>query len=503
MKIGPKLGAFLATAFALAGCGRVRYALEYVPPVFDAGKIDSGPMPMYDDAGRLIVVDANIPTGEVVAGTTKPVSTTGVDGTPSNGANGVGAELGISMNGAYIAYSSVASNLVTGDSNGVADVFVYDVAGNHTTRMSHTIDNAEPNAASGVIPTTEHTTGGDFFAVDDALAGPVMTADGSTVVFASKASNFVSGDTNGAYDVFAVDRGQLAGFTRVSVGNMGEESPLPSFAPSASRDGKIIVFASYSTNFVAGTQNGFENIYVRDMSGATPTTTIISRRVDGVAFDGPSSHPSISLDGRYVAFATKATNVIANVVFPNYDKVFYYDRMTMQFVLVSVDAAGNISDRSASLPRISGDGNHIAFVTSSGLIPTDANSLLDVYMISRSGFPDPVCVSVDRAGVPSTAFLNRPDLSADGRFVVFGSNSGAIVSNDLNGGGDVFVRDMTMHTTRIVSTSAAARSTNGLSLPRVISSDGTAIAFTSDADNIALMDSDGVSDVFVVENIAF
>src|SRR4029453_10228645 len=135
---------------------------------------------------------------------------------------------------------------------------------------------------------------------------PAISADGWYVAFYSDASNLVSGDTNGTRDVFVRDlqRGET---TRVSVSTSGTEANGDSFAPGISSDGRYVAFASAATNLVDGDTNDANDIFVRDRQ--TNTTTRVSVGYDGSQANGGSDPPSLSGDGRLVAFTSAAPNL--------------------------------------------------------------------------------------------------------------------------------------------------------------------------------------------------
>ena len=164
----------------------------------------------------------------------------------------------ISADGRYVAFYSYASNLVSGDTNGVYDVFVHDRQSGQTTRVSVASDGAQGN-------------NGSYY-------DPSISADGRYVAFDSSASNLVSGDTNGARDVFVHDR-QGGGTTRVSVASDGAQGGTGSWNPSISADGRYVAFYSGASNLVSGDTNGTDDVFVHD--GQTGQTTRISVASDG------------------------------------------------------------------------------------------------------------------------------------------------------------------------------------------------------------------------------
>jgi Tol biopolymer transport system component len=162
----------------------------------------------------------------------------------SNGAQGNGDSFSssISADGRYVAFHSIASNLVSGDTNGAWDVFVHDRQSGQTTRVSAASNGAQGNGDS---------------------ESPSISADGRYVAFSSDASNLVSGDTNGAWDVFVHDR-QSGQTTRVSAASNGAQGNGDSESPSISADGRYVAFSSDASNLVSGDTNGAWDVFVHD-----------------------------------------------------------------------------------------------------------------------------------------------------------------------------------------------------------------------------------------------
>ncbi|MBI2899935.1 MAG: PD40 domain-containing protein [Planctomycetes bacterium] len=228
----------------------------------------------------------------------------------------------ISTDGRYVAFTSYAPDLVPGDSNGLADIFVRDLQTGTTERVS--LDGAGGQAV-----------GGDSYE-------PVLSSDGRYVAFHSWASNLVAGDTNADADVFVHDR-QTGATTRVSVSSAGAEAAGgPSYGPSISADGRYVAFDSTATNLVAGDTNGYADVFVHDRQ--TGETVRISLGQGGAeSAGGDSIFASLSPDGRYVAFESTATNLVAGDGNGKSD-IFVYDRETGVTVRVSVsseEAEGN------------------------------------------------------------------------------------------------------------------------------------------------------------------
>src|SRR5947208_191132 len=210
-------------------------------------------------------------------------------GVDSHGAQGNGDSEGpsISADGRFVAFYSLASNLVAGDTNGVRDVFVRDRKAGKTTRVSVNSHGAQTKRDSIVRS---------------------ISADGRFVTFDSTASNLVGGDTNGVGDVFVRDR-KTGKTTRVSVDSHGVQANGESFAASISADGRFVAFLSSASNLVAGDGNAAGDGFVRDRkAGRTKRVSVASHGTQG---NDTSFPPSISADGRFVAFTSLANNLVA------------------------------------------------------------------------------------------------------------------------------------------------------------------------------------------------
>ena len=207
---------------------------------------------------------------------------------------------------------------------------------------------------------------------------PSISADGRYVAFHSIADNLVPEDTNGAPDVFIHDR--QTGITElVSFSTGGVQGNLTSKDPSISTDGRFVAFWSYASNLVPGDTNGLGDVFVRDrQTGET-------KRVSVTSSGGQScgDHPSISADGRYVAFQSICTNLLPHD--GNYlSDVFVHDRQTGTTEIASIASESTQGNGESSAPAISGDGRFVAFEsTSTNLVPGDTNTFKDLFVHDR------------------------------------------------------------------------------------------------------------------------
>ena len=394
------------------------------------------------------------------------------DGTHGN-ADSFAPEL--SADGSTVAFVSLATNLAAPEPAQVASVFVRDPRTGRTERVSDGVDG---------------------LAADGDSRNPSLSGDGLVVAFESAASNLVGGDTNGTSDVFVHDR--VSGrTTRVSVDSGGAQADGPSgldSAPALSADGQIVAFASRAGNLVTpGTDvPDREDVFVYDR--ARKETNRVSVGPGGVQPSGDSYSPALSADGRYVAFASEATNLVRGDTNGATD-IFVHDRETGRTTRVTVASDGTQVNGDSFTPSISGDGRFVAFTTDAGnVVAGDDNRASDVF-VHDGQTGRTVLVSVASHGHPSARGSFAPCLSADGRTVAFVTD-GPLVADDTNNSEDVYVADLATGGLRRVSVASDGTEGDGPSLGPALSGDGTAVAFESLASNLVVADSNAAEDVF-------
>ena len=399
---------------------------------------------------------------------TARVSVNSADRQSNGGSSGPSTSAG----GRFVVFESLASNLVKGDTNGAPDVFIRDRKTTTTTRVSVNSNERQGN-------------GGSYSAQ--------ISADGRFVAFMSDASNLVPRDTNGLTDVFVRDL--RAGTTRrVSVRSSGSEANGASFDPAVSADGRFIAFKSNASNLVAGDTNGASDILVRDLRAGT--TTRVSVRSNGDQGNGSSAVPSISADGRFVAFQSNASNLVAGDANAAGD-VFVRDRQRDTTARVSVRTDGTEGNDESSAADISDDGRFVAFGSyATNLVGGDSNSALDVFVRDRQARTT-ARVSLSSGGVQADSANSNPTISGDGRFVAFESLASNLVGGDSNGTWDVFVRDRRAKTTKRLSVSSGGAQGDGISFDAWFSADGHFVAFISAATDLVPSDTNGVDDIFI------
>ncbi len=382
----------------------------------------------------------------------------------------------ISENGQYTTFVSLATNLVSGDTNGVADVFVRDLEAGTTKRVSVASDESQGNGSS----------------YEQSISN-----DGRYVVFTSTATNLVSGDTNGVEDIFIRDL--EAGTTeRVSVASDENQGNSSSSLPSFSDDGRYVIFSSTASNLVSGDTNGAEDIFVRDL--AAGTTKRVSVASDESQGNGVSTHPSISDDGQYVAFESAATNLVSGDTNPSRD-IFVRDLAAGTTERVSVASDESQGNYHSSYPSISDDGQYVTFRSEAfNLVSGDTNGVNDIFVRDvAAGTTERVSVASDESQVNGES--NWPSISGNGQYITFVSLATNLVSGDTNGVADVFVRDLEAGTTERVSVASDESQGNSVSERPSISDNGQYVVFISFATNLVSGDTNNVQDVFVVLNL--
>lgn len=312
---------------------------------------------------------------------------------------------------------------------------------------------------------------------------PVISGDGSIVVFESPLSSLVPGDTNAAIDVFVVDGSSVS---RV-LGNGSVQLDCAAQRPAVSGTGQFVAFDSCATNAVAGDTNAVNDVFVLDRN--TGTVTRVSVATGGAQADAPSYSAAISPNGRYVAFLSSAANLVpaaANV------QAYVHDRDTGTTVAVSrANGGGALGNADASgRPSVS-DSGLVAFTSDASNLVTDSNGVADVFVGNGT---TTARVSLSSTGGQLASASGSPSITADGRLVAF-TTAAAATPFDTNPVNDVFVRDRTAGTTALASRTSAGQAGNGSSFEPVISPSGGYIVFTSLATDIA-GSFDAVLDVF-------
>ncbi len=307
-------------------------------------------------ASNLVPGDTNKATDifvrDRVAGTTTRVS----ESSEGAQANSDSDSAAISADGRVVAFRSLATNLDPRDKNRRPDIFVRDLAEGRTELVSLSFSGSPSNGES---------------------RSPSIAADGSRVAFASLANNLTMKDTNGTWDVFVRD--VPSGVTlRASLSSDGDQGTLASLLPSLSGDGNSVAFVSKSPNLVPGDTNRMRDAFVRDL--ATEQLSRVSVTGAGEQANGPASSAALSADGRFVAFSSDATNLVPKDRNRHRD-VFVLDRASGAVRLVSLASDGTPGSGDSGGPSLSADGRFVAFQSyASTLSAGDENDVRDVFV---------------------------------------------------------------------------------------------------------------------------
>jgi Tol biopolymer transport system component len=357
------------------------------------------------------------------------------------------------------------------------------VAGNFTATF--TVTDSTGKTATGSVLFAIHTrtdrvsVNGNGTAGSGASSTPSISGDGSLVAFASSSTNFVT-DVNGT-QIYLHNRqtNQIEVVSRDNDASAINEGGGASSDPSMSADGRFVAFVSQSTNLVAGVSG--QQVYLRDRQ--TGQTTLISKSSSGATSNGGvNSSPAISSDGRYIAFVSVATNL--GVAGGN-QQIYLHDRVTGITSLISKDNNAVPGDGTSATPAISADGRFVAFASLSTNLGT-AGGNQQIYIHDRFTGANGTTSLVSKDSVPTAGNGNSsaPSVSGDGRFVAFVSGATNIVSGFS--GQQVYVHDRNTGANSLISrdNSGAPNAGNQNSSAPSISSDGRYVAFTSSATNL-------------------
>ncbi len=386
----------------------------------------------------------------------------------------------MSDNGRYLAFDSDGKRVIAGtvDTVAIRDVYLYDRTLDSTERISVGLNGARAN-------------------IPDAAAGcanpcgsqrPTISADGRYVAFWSSADNLVPGDTNELPDAFLYDR-QTKTMTLVSKGWQGVQATGESRRPVVSRDGSYVAFESAASNLTqpcgllvcpGGDKNNADDVYLYEV--ATGNVTLVSATSSGAAGNGPSNRPTLSSNGRKIAYQSSATNLVAENV------------ANTQVLLKDVASGATTLVAHGTSPSISADGNWVSFDSKASFGGQDGGGDTDIYVKNlATGVIKQASIRTDgnQATTSGDAVGADSTISADGRFVAFWSDSSNLVDNDTNGNigckaapcSDVFVRDMVAGTTTRMTATNGAQGDNDSFSP-ALSMDGRLVAWDSKADSL-------------------
>jgi Tol biopolymer transport system component len=405
----------------------------------------------------------------------------------SSEANGSSRNVSVSADGQFVAFESDANNLVAGDTNNKTDVFMRDCNAQRTTLVSIAASGVQGNGSS-YYPTI--SADGRFVAF---LSNATNLVNGGTngemhvFVWERPAAGQAYGQITMA-DVTDPEGTQ-------SVGNY----PLMG-GPAISPDGWHVIFPSFADNLAPGVYSDTFQFFVRDR-GDSPSTRLVSVSANGAANSNEMGFCAISTDGRTATFESTATNLLPDTNGP-YSDAFVWDAATGSITFASVDNSSppRQGNGNSGNPSISADGRFVAFESgATNLVHGDTDDgVQDVFVRDRTA---PATVRVSRAPSGAAGDGNSwdPSISADGRYVAFDSEATNLISGDTNGHRDVLVWDRDSGQAIRLSLSSTGAEGDGDSGQPSISADGRHVAFTSDASNLVTGDDNGMADCFVVD----
>lgn len=484
---------------------------------------------------------------DLVAQTTTRVSVT----TAGAEVNGQSNESSISADGRFIVFTSLATNVVTDDTNGASDVFVRDTATNTTTRVSVASGGGQANGFSstsmfsngfwagrrvisddgrfvvwvssstnltGSIPQSVNnvfvtdrqtnqvellTRGGGAGNHDGDVREPAISGDGRYVVFASNATNLVPGDTNRSYDIFLFDRTNSR-LTRVSAADAGGQADGNSLSPTISRDGSTIMFRSDATNLVAGDDNATTDLFV--VERATQRVTRVSQRSDGPAGSASSRRsPSTSANGRFTTLLGSAAaggGPGAKAAFGDVDVPQLYDWTQNALTRLNDRVDGTPSNGTATSTSIASDAAAASFTSTATDLSSDTSGKANVYArVLVNGHVQLLSASVDGQVANNASGRSAAATAGGVTRVAFESDASNLAGTDSNGVQDVYVSTGIFTRTMFRASGDCGTNVqaNGASGDPAISPSGRWVAFASVATNLVTGDTNNKGDVFVCD----
>lgn len=322
---------------------------------------------------------------------------------------------------------------------------------------------------------------------------PHISATGRFIAFQSAANNLVPDDTNEAQDIFLLDN-RTDELWRIPAGPDGEQANGDSRHPTLSADGRFIAYESLADNLAEGDDNQTWDIYLYDHQ--TDSTTWVSRGLEGAAGNDQSVTPVLSDNGRFLVFVSLASNLVPDDTNGKSD-VFLYDHALGTLQRVSVSSTGEQANGTNRYATISGNGRYVAYQSmASNLASGTAGGYYNIFGYDRiSG--ETMLISRTPAGIAGNDESQRPALSTNGRYITFESWASDLVRDDNNNYSDVFVFDRGMSTMELASVNTAGQQANHVSGTAAISGDGRFVSFASLAYNLTPYDENYCYDIYV------
>lgn len=381
----------------------------------------------------------------------------------------------VSANGHFVVFASDAPDVLP-DNGASRDIFLRDRQAGAIELVSVATDGGEPDGLS-------------LF--------PDISADGRFVVFESFAGDLVDDDNQGFTDIFVRDR-QEATTRRVNLTPEGGDLNNDSLTPSISGSGRYVTYTSLASTAVATDSNGDRDVFLVDLQ--TNITELVSIATDGTQGDLNSGglgagEGHVTSDGRYVVYGSFATTLVPNDL-NGKDDIFVRDRLNGTTERVSISTEGTEGNDHSLYGSISNDGRYVVYYSSADdLVPDDNNGVADVFLRDRQT-GETTRISGGTGANEANGASRFPDISDDGRFVVFQSSAGNLAPNDTDAFFDIFRYDMQTGQAERISVPAVGDEAHGSSTDPQVSADGSVVTFQSAADNLIPLDNNSVVDVF-------
>ena len=406
----------------------------------------------------------------LAAGTTERINV----GPHGEQADGDSFEASVSAHGRIVAFFAASDNIIPGGpSDTSAGILVRD-------RLTGTTVRADVSPTGGPA---------DNFGEE-----PLVSRNGRTVAFVSYASNLVANTTNGLGNVFLRDL--LTGATtRASLGSGGQQPDRNCQLAALSADGQVVAFTTSATNLTPLSGRFYVNLYVRDLATGTTTLETPSRR--GGLANAPTFEASLSGNGRFLAFASYAHNLVRATRLGHHQNVFLRDRRKGRTVLVSATPDGGEGNGISFGPFVTDDGATVAFSSfATDLVPGGTSGQGDVFLRHvRTGATERVRFTTGDVEPDSGVFL--ADMTPDGRFLLVRSSAGNLVPNDTNSDNDFFLFDRVSQSLARVNVGNDGAQANSVTDDARLSADGGTVVFSSLASNLAPNDTNDHHDIFV------
>lgn len=408
-----------------------------------------------------------------------------VVGPPVEQGNANSSEPAISADGRYVAFTSEATNLLK-TTTFSRNIFIKEIESGATALVSANASGVEGNGDSEQA---------------------AISGDGLFVTFASEASDLVAGDANATCtnaggvtinckDVFLKDI--AAGtVTMASVDANGVQGDGISLQPAISADGRFVAFTSFAANFAPGDGNGTADIFIKDTQ--TGVLALVSTGTDGMPANGESGHPAISADGRFVAFQSRADNLVEGDGNGRSD-VFIKDTQTGGLALVSADAAGVPGNKASGFDALalSADGRYVIFESEAdNLVGGDVNGKRDVFLKdTQTGAIALTSTGAAGAQGEDDSYLSVA-ISADGVMAFFSSNANNLAAADTVNKTDIFRKNTQTGVVDLLATDSTGVPGDGASDRLAVTPDGFLVAFSSAAANLVADDANSKTDIFL------